>query len=107
MYFKQQPLSLIFHFQSQHSHDHSHHTDHERNEIRGEADPLSPTSNSPKKVGINFSDSPTVIGGSAFDNPAAHFDLENEGNGVVTKVSFVFNLYEEATLKIKVVLTGI
>ena len=75
---------FLFFFQSQHSHEHSQHAEFERSESRGEADLLSPTSNtapaskSPKKVGINFSDSPTVISSSAFDNPAAKFDLENE-----------------------------
>ena len=92
--------SLTFIFQSQHSHEHSQqHADHERSESRGEADPLSPTtvaSKSPKKVGINFSDSPTVISSSAFDNPAARFDLENEEQAAKVciygfYVSLVFN----------------
>jgi len=76
-------LSFSF-LQSEHSH-HSH-VDHERNESRGEFDPLTEHSTTPtkekKKVGITFNNSPPSAssGGGvvSFDNPAVNFDLENE-----------------------------
>ena len=80
-------------FQSEHSH-HSH-ADHERNESRGEYDPLTDQSTTPtkekKKVGITLDDTPPVVissaGGAAgiisFDNPAVNFDLENEPSSQV------------------------